>query len=158
MERVTEWAWKKRKQGLSWVTVKNILRTMQRVLTSSSKDQKVLFSQDGLAIPEKDKLRMRIESRENVSYYLEQALQIVEHIKTMDILGATRREQYRHCSCSLRLRGCASVNCSRYARMTSARTQFASMNPWTEQALSDLAKMLRRTGRSSLLIKKDRPR
>src|SRR4029077_7450355 len=81
MERVTEWAWKKRKQGLSWVTVKNILRTMQRVLTSSSKDQKVLFSQDGLAIPEKDKLRMRIESRENVSYYWEQALQIVEHIK-----------------------------------------------------------------------------
>ena len=94
IERVNEWAWKKRKQGLSWVTVKNILRTMQRVLSSSSKDQRVPFSQDGLAIPEKDKLRMRIESRENVSYSWEHALQIVEHIKTMDTLGATGREQY----------------------------------------------------------------
>ena len=94
IERVNEWAWKKRKQGLSWVTVKNILSTMQRVLSSSSKDQRVPFSQDGLAIPEKDKLRMRIESRENVSYSWEHALQIVEHIKTMDTLGATGREQY----------------------------------------------------------------
>jgi integrase len=94
IERVNEWAWKKRKQGLSWVTVKNILRTMQRVLSASSKDQKVPFSQDGLAIPEKDKLRMRMESRENVSYSWEHALQIVEQIKTMDTLGAARREQY----------------------------------------------------------------
>ena len=37
---------------------------------------------------------MRIESRENVSYSWEQALQIVEHIKTMETLGASRREQY----------------------------------------------------------------
>ena len=28
IDKVNEWAWKKRKQGLSWVTVKNILRTM----------------------------------------------------------------------------------------------------------------------------------
>ena len=94
IDAVNEWAWKKRKQGLSWVTVKNILRTMQRVLSASSKDQKVPFSQDGLAIPEKDKLRMRIESRENVSYSWEQTLQIVEQIKTMDSLGEARREQY----------------------------------------------------------------
>lgn len=94
IDKVNEWAWKKRKQGLSWVTVKNILRTMQRVLSASRKDQTVPFSQDGLAIPEKDKLRMRIESRENVSYSWEQALQIVEQIKTMDTLGAARREQY----------------------------------------------------------------
>jgi integrase len=94
IDKVNEWAWKKRKKGLSWVTVKNILRTMQRVLSASSKDQKVPFSQDGLAIPEKDKLRMRIESRENVSCSWEQALQIVGHIKTMETLGAARREQY----------------------------------------------------------------
>jgi len=94
IDAVNEWAWKKRKQGLSWVTVKNILRTMQRVLSASSKDQKVPFSQDGLAIPERDKLRMRIDSRENVSYSWEQTLQIVEQIKTMDTLGTARREQY----------------------------------------------------------------
>jgi integrase len=94
IDAVNEWAWKKRKQGLSWVTVKNILRTMQRVLSASCKDQKVPFSQNGLAIPEKDKLRMRIDSRENVSYSWEQALQIVEQIKAMSTLGTARREQY----------------------------------------------------------------
>jgi integrase len=94
IDAVNEWAWKKRKQGLSWVTVKNILRTMQRVLSASCKDQKVPFSQNGLAIPEKDKLRMRIDSRENVSYSWEQTLQIVEQIKTMHTLGTARREQY----------------------------------------------------------------
>ena len=74
--------------------VKNILRTLQRVLSASCKDQKVPFSQNGLAIPEKDKLQLRIDSRENVSYSWEQTLQIVEQIKTMDTLGAARREQY----------------------------------------------------------------
>jgi hypothetical protein len=48
IDRVNEWAWKKRKQGLSWVTIKNILRTMQRVLSASSKGHTVPFSQDGL--------------------------------------------------------------------------------------------------------------
>jgi len=94
LDAVNEWAWKKRKQGLSWVTVKNILRTMQRVLSASCKDHKVPFSQKGLAIPEKDKLQLRIESRENVSYSWGQTLQIVEQIKTMNTLGAARREQY----------------------------------------------------------------
>jgi hypothetical protein len=74
--------------------VKNILRTLQRVLSASCKDQKVPFSQNGLAIPEKDNLQFRIDSRENVSYSWEQTLQIVEQIKTMDTLGAARREQY----------------------------------------------------------------
>ena len=36
---VNEWIWKKRQAGLSWVTIKNILRTMQRVLSCSSKDK-----------------------------------------------------------------------------------------------------------------------
>jgi integrase len=94
IDAVNEWAWKKRKQGLSWVTVKNILRTMQRVLSASCKDQKVPFSQNGLAIPEKDKLQLRIDTRENVSYSWEQTLQIIEQIKTMDTLGTARREQY----------------------------------------------------------------
>jgi hypothetical protein len=33
IDSVNEWIWKKRKDGLSWVTIKNILRTMQRVLS-----------------------------------------------------------------------------------------------------------------------------
>jgi integrase len=94
IEAVNEWAWKKRKEGLSWVTIKNILRTMQRVLSASSNDHDVPFSQDGLAIPQRDKLRMTIESRENVSYSWEQTLQIVGQVKAMDTLGEARREQY----------------------------------------------------------------
>ena len=94
IERVNDWAWKKRRQGLSWVTIKNILRTMQRVVSASTKDRKVPFSQDGLAIPERDKLQMNIHSRKNVSYSWEQTLQIVEQLKTMDSLGDKRREQY----------------------------------------------------------------
>jgi integrase len=50
--------------------------------------------QNGLAIPEKDKLRMRMDSPENVSYSWEQTLQIVGQIKTMASLGTARREQY----------------------------------------------------------------
>ena len=94
IDRVNEWAWKKRKQGLSWVTIKNILRTMQRVLSASSKSQKVPFSQDGLAIPERDKLQMKVKSRTNVSYSWEQTLRIVEQLKSIDSLGQARREKY----------------------------------------------------------------
>jgi integrase len=94
IDRVNEWAWKKRRQGLSWVMVKNILRTMQRVLSASSKNHVVPFSQDGLAIPERDKLQMKVKSRTNVSYSWEQTLRIVEQLKSIDSLGQERREQY----------------------------------------------------------------
>jgi integrase len=94
IDRVNEWAWKKRKQGLSWVTIKNILRTMQRVLSASSKNHAVPFSQDALAIPERDKLQMKVRSRMNVSYSWEQTLRLVEQLKAIDSLGQARREQY----------------------------------------------------------------
>jgi integrase len=94
IETVNEWAWKKRRQGLSWVTVKNILRTMQRVLSASSKGV-VPFSQDALAIPERDRMQMSIKSRQNVSYSWEQTLRIVEQLSQNDSLGEQRREQYK---------------------------------------------------------------
>jgi integrase len=94
IERVNEWAWKKRRQGLSWVTVKNILRTLQRVLSASSKNHVIPFSQDALAIPERDKLQMKVKSRMNVLYSWEQTLRIVEQLQSVDSLGQERREQY----------------------------------------------------------------
>jgi integrase len=94
IDTINDWAWKKRKEGLSWVTIKNILRTMQRVLSASSKSKTVPFSQDGLAIPERDKLQMKINSRKHVSYTWEQTLRIVEQTRTMETLGVARREQY----------------------------------------------------------------
>jgi len=57
IDPVNEWAWKKRKDGLSWTMIKNILRTMQRVLSASSKDNKPPFSLRGLAIPERESCR-----------------------------------------------------------------------------------------------------
>ena len=95
IDSVNEWMWKKRQHGLSWVTIKNVLRTMQRVLSAFSKDKKPPFSQSGLAIPERDKLRMKIDSRQKVSFSWEQAIQIAEYVHTMDSLGDARRKQYR---------------------------------------------------------------
>ena len=74
IDTINDWAWKMKREGLSWVTIKNVLRTMQRVLSSSSKSKTVPFSQDGLAIPEGDKLQMKINSRRHVSYSWEQTL------------------------------------------------------------------------------------
>jgi len=50
IDTVNDWAWKKKKRGLSWVTIKNVLRTMQGVLSASSNSKTVPFYQDGLAI------------------------------------------------------------------------------------------------------------
>jgi integrase len=94
IDAVNEWAWKKRQQGLSWTTIKNIVRTMQRVLSCSSKDRKPPFSQNGLAIPERDKLEMKIRSRQKVSHSWAHAEQVAEQIRKLDGLRQVRREQY----------------------------------------------------------------
>jgi integrase len=93
IDSVNEWIWKKRKEGLSWVSIKNILRTMQRVLSASSKDKKPPFSQSGLAIPERDKLQMKMKSREKVSFSWEQAKKIAAQARKLP-LDARRKEQY----------------------------------------------------------------
>ena len=94
IDAVNEWAWKKRKAGLSWVSIKNVLRTMQRVLSCFSKDKKPPFSQAGLTIPERDRMQMRIEKRKRASFSWPQAKKIAEHVRTMDTLGAAKRKQY----------------------------------------------------------------
>ena len=93
VDLVNEWAWKKREQGLTWVTIKNVLRTMQRVLSTFSKDRKPPFSQQGLAIPDRDKLQMKIESREAVSLSWEQATGIAAQVRKLE-LDDVRKGQY----------------------------------------------------------------
>jgi len=93
IDSVNEWSRKKRKQGLSWVTVKNILRTMQRVLSASSKDRKPPFSLNGLIIPERDKLQVRINSRNAISFSWEQASQIAVQVHKLE-LAATEKTRY----------------------------------------------------------------
>jgi integrase len=92
-DTVSEWAAKKHAEGLSWSSVKDSLRTMQRVVSAFGKDKKLPFSLRGL-IPEREKLRMKVQGRKRVSYSWQQAVKIVEHIRKMDGLGDSRREQY----------------------------------------------------------------
>ncbi len=94
IEKVNAWAWKKREAGLSWITIKNVLRTMQRVLSAFSKNKKPPFSQSGLTIPELDKMQMKIQGRQRPSYSWEDAEKVAEYIRKMDGLGSYRREQY----------------------------------------------------------------
>jgi integrase len=93
IDSVNEWMWKKRQAGLTWTTIKNILRTMQRVLSAFSKDRKPPFSQQGLTIPDRDKLQMKIESREAVSFSWLHAKSIAAHVRTQN-WNDERREQY----------------------------------------------------------------
>jgi integrase len=94
IDAVNEWASRKRDAGLWWTSIKDSLRTMQRVLSAFSKDKKPPFSLAALEIPERDKLEMRIRSRRRVSYSWQQAEQIAAHVRSMDSLGAARSEQY----------------------------------------------------------------
>ncbi|MFI5071834.1 MAG: tyrosine-type recombinase/integrase [Terriglobales bacterium] len=94
IDAVNEWLWKKRQEGVSWVTIKNVLRTMQRVLSCSSKDKKPPFSQEGLAIPERDKLRMQIESREAVSFSWEQSKTIARQVQKLNDLDDACKNRY----------------------------------------------------------------
>jgi integrase len=93
IDRVNEWAWKKKEGGLSWTTIKNILRTMQRVLSCFSKDRKPPFSQQALDIPETDKLRMRIDSRHVVSFSWADAKRIATAVGKLP-LDESRRSAY----------------------------------------------------------------
>jgi integrase len=94
IDSVNEWIWKKRQQGLSWVTIKNILRTIQRVLSAFSKEKKPPFSQSGLAIPERDRLQMKIQSRQRPSLSWDDAERVAAQAHRMDSLGDARRQQY----------------------------------------------------------------
>ena len=92
-DTVSEWAARKRMGGLSWASVKDSLRTMQRVISAFRKDRKVPFSQRGL-MPDREKLRMKVQSRKKVSYPWNDAEKIAEHVRTMDGLDDSRRAQY----------------------------------------------------------------
>jgi integrase len=90
---VNEWAWKKRDAGLSWTMIKNVLRTMQRVLSCYSKREPP-FSLSGLTIPERDELRMRIKNRQAVSITWDQAKQLTAIVRKLDSLDGSRKSTY----------------------------------------------------------------
>ena len=84
IDKVNKWAWKKRKQGLSWTTIKNILRTMHRVLSCYLKKNPP-FSLQYLAVPEREKLRQRIECRKAVSFSWSEANRIVDAVHQLPL-------------------------------------------------------------------------
>jgi len=85
IDAVDEWAGKKRRDGLSWVSIKNILRTMQRVLSASSKDRKPPFSLKGLVIPERDRLQMKRKGRNAASFDWQDTGKIVAQLRALDL-------------------------------------------------------------------------
>ena len=85
IDAVNEWARKKRRDGLSWVSIKNVLRTMQRVLSAYSKDRKPPFSQEGLIIPERDRLQMQLRRRNAVSFSWQDTGKIVAQLRALDL-------------------------------------------------------------------------
>lgn len=93
IDAINEWAWKKRRSGLSWTTIKNILRTMQRVLSAFSNDKKPPFSQQALEIPEVDKLKMRLDSRRAVSFSWSDSKRIADAVRKLDV-DETRRNSF----------------------------------------------------------------
>jgi integrase len=54
-------------------------------------DKKSPFSQEGFAIPERDKLQTKIESRDAVSFSWQQAKQIGEQVHQLDVDDARKR-------------------------------------------------------------------
>jgi integrase len=92
---VNEWAWKKRREGLSWVTIKNILRTMQRVLTVYTGERKhPPFCLKDLSIPEKDKLAMEIATLEADSFSWTDTKRIADAVLALDGLNDSRKARY----------------------------------------------------------------
>ena len=82
MRVVKDWAWKKKGEGLSWVTIKNIVRTLQRVLSCYRDDEKPPFTQKGLKIPAKDRLLMQLASRRKNCFSWKHAQKAAAHIRT----------------------------------------------------------------------------
>lgn len=93
IKRVNEWAWKKRREGISWVMIKNVLRTMQRVL-SCYLEKAPPFSLKDLAVPEKDKLQMKIQSHRAVSFSWSDACRIADTVYELDGLDEDRKARY----------------------------------------------------------------
>ena len=67
---------------------------MQRVISCATKDKKPTFPINGLTIPERDKLQMRIEKRAKASLMWEQVESAVEQINLLESLGYARKQQY----------------------------------------------------------------
>jgi integrase len=93
IEAISKWAWKKRRTGLSWTTVKNMLRTMHRVLSCRPKTVPP-FSLKDFHIPAKDLLRMEREGRDAVKFSWTQANQIADAIQKLDGVDEERKSRY----------------------------------------------------------------
>jgi integrase len=93
IKAVQTWAEKKRREGLRWSTIQNILRTMQRVL-SCYLDKAPPFSLKGLYIPEQDKVDMKVAQRDAVSFSWSDATRIAKAVRKLDGLDEGRKARY----------------------------------------------------------------
>jgi integrase len=93
IKSVQAWAEKKRRAGLSWTTVQNILRTMQRVL-SCYLEKAPPFSLKGLYISEQDRMDMEVARRDAPSFSWADASRIAKAVHKLDGLNKARKSRY----------------------------------------------------------------
>jgi integrase len=93
IKTVQVWADRKRREGLSWTTVKNILRTMQRILTCFT-EKAPPFSLKALYIPERDRMAMKVARRDAVSFTWSDANRISNAVRKLSGLDIGRKTRY----------------------------------------------------------------
>jgi integrase len=93
IKKVNDWARKKREEGLSWTTIQNILRTMQRVL-SCYLEKDPPFSMRGLDIPRQEKDEMEVAQRDAVSFSWTDANRIAQAVQKLPGLDKGRKSRY----------------------------------------------------------------
>ena len=77
------------------MTIKDSLRTMQRVLSASSKDKKPPFSQSGLTIPERDTLQMKIATRKTAALFSSIVGALETSFRYSQRVGTSRGELFK---------------------------------------------------------------
>jgi integrase len=107
----------------------NCLQAVPANTQPLSKDKKPPFSQEGLAIPERDKLQMKIESRGTVSFSWPQAKQIAREVYKLDVEDILK-ERYATLFILAAVSGlrCAELFALRINDLDSKPERFAWMN------------------------------
>ncbi|MDR3720769.1 MAG: tyrosine-type recombinase/integrase [Candidatus Acidoferrales bacterium] len=77
------------------MTIKNVLRTMQRILTVYTKNRRhPPFCLNDLSIPEKDKLAMEIATRKAASFSWTDAKRMADAVQALPGLNEGRKSRY----------------------------------------------------------------
>jgi integrase len=96
MGRVNLWARMKRAEGLSWVTIKNILRTLQRVVSCFTEKAPPFSLKNGrgFVIPQQDRMDMEVARSNAPSFSWSDTSRIAKAVHKLDGLDKGRKSRY----------------------------------------------------------------